>query len=104
MTHDLIPLAFLVMAGFIVKVISDNRVRRILIEKGESDPVLKDLLNLKSKNGDSSLKWGMVALAIGLGLIITHNMSEGIILSALFISAGLALVIFYVINNRKKES
>ena len=98
MTDALIPITMFLVLGWIVKTISDNRVRKMLIQKGQLEPSLKDVFaDYTDSQIPNALKWGMVLVGIGLGLIVGQNFGEEIQVAMLFIFAGAALVLYYVL-------
>jgi hypothetical protein len=102
---DVAPLiVFLVVLVVIVKIIVENRTRHKLIDKGLVDENIKYLFPSKPKSQPlSSLKWGMVCMAIGIALFIGQiappDLVEEVTIGAMFVLAGLALVIYYPIAN-----
>ena len=112
--HDdiLVPLIIFGFIGYIVKVISDNRIRRLLIDKGEINENLKYLYSDKLAFATpGSLKWGMVLIALGLSFLMSEIFSflddETGMFASMFIMGGLALVVYYFIATRmlkKQES
>ena len=93
---------------FLVKVVSDNRIRRKLIESGTVDENVKHLYASKpGGNGPASLKWGMVLIAIGLafliGQLVPHLEGE-ITVACMFIFSGIALLLFYFLAKKKEPS
>ena len=103
---DTLPLiVFLVILAFIVKIIVEHNTRRKLIDKGMVDENVKYLFPDKIKSQTlSSLKWGMVSIGVGLavfvGQMVGANLVEEVTIGAMFVFAGLALVIYYPIANR----
>ena len=103
---DTLPLiVFLVISVIIVKILVDNSTRRKLIDKGMVDENIKHLFPDKTESRPlSSLKWGMVCMAIGIALFIGQvappDLVEEVTIGAMFVLAGLALVIYYPIANR----
>jgi len=103
---DTLPLiVFLVILAFIVKIIVEHTTRRKLIDKGMVDENVKYLFPDKIKSQTlSSLKWGMVSIGVGLavfvGQMVGADLVEEVTIGAMFIFAGLALVIYYPIANR----
>jgi hypothetical protein len=90
----------------LVKIVSDNRIRRKLIESGAIDEKVKHLYNFRSEcAAPASLKWGMVMIGIGLAFLIGQlvpHMEGEITVACMFIFAGLALLIFYFIAKKKQ--
>ena len=102
----MIPIALFGIIGYIVKVVSDNRIRRMLIEKGEVNENIQYLFADKlSRNVPSSLKWGMVLIAVGvafiLGQILDFGMDEETAtIAMMFIFGGAALVVYYFLGSQ----
>jgi hypothetical protein len=101
-----IPISLFIVIAYIIKVISDNRVRHRLIEKGQVDESIKNVFMentvLKSLQ---SLKWGMVLIALGLALFIgqfmPYDIREEITVGGMFLFAGIALLIYYSVVRRQ---
>jgi hypothetical protein len=90
----------------IIKMLSDNKTRRKLIEKGLVDERVKYLFMDKPKEYvSSSLKWGMVFIAIGLAVFVGQmapkELMEEVTIGAMFVFGGIALVIYYTIASKK---
>lgn len=103
---EMLPLVVMfIMVPIIIKLLSDNKTRRKLIEKGLVDEKVKYLFMDKPKEYvSSSLKWGMVLIAIGLAVFVGQmapkELMEEVTIGAMFVFGGLALVIYYVIASR----
>jgi hypothetical protein len=103
---EMLPLlAMFLVVPVIIKLLSDNKTRRKLIEKGLVDEKVKYLFLDKPKEYvSSSLKWGMVLIAIGLavfaGQMAPRDLVEEVTIGAMFIFGGIALVLYYVIAGR----
>lgn len=103
---DTLPLiVFFVILAFIVKIIVEHNTRRKLIDKGMVDENVKYLFPDRIKSQTlSSLKWGMISIAVGLAVFVGQmfgaNLVEEVTIGAMFVFAGLALVIYYPIANR----
>lgn len=111
MIDELIPIVLFIVFGAIVKIISDNKVRRLAIEKGMINENIKYLyLDKFETRVPSSLKWGMVLIGIGLALtigqVLPSRLSETATVGLMFLFAGIALVVYYFIGSRllKKET
>ena len=104
---EMIPvLAMVLVVPVIIKLLSDNKTRRKLIEKGLVDEKVKYLFLDKPKEYvSSSLKWGMVLIAIGLAVFVGQmapkELVEEVTIGAMFVLGGLALVIYYAIASKK---
>ena len=102
----MVPVVLFIVIGYIVKVVAETRTRRILIEKGEINENLKYLFADKLAYAvPSSLKWGMVLIAIGLAFLLSQVLSfamddETALFALIFILGGAALVVYYFIGTR----
>lgn len=102
----LVPITFFLAVVMIIKIISDNRLRQRLIEKGMVDENVK---NLYASSMDiqplSSIKWGLVLIGIGLALLINrlwpYYFSDEAALGLMFLFAGLGFLIYYFIAQRQ---
>ena len=89
----------------------DYLTRKRLIDKGLVDEKIKYLyFDTTERYAPASLKWGLVSLFIGAGLLIIktlpYRFQEGeAILGVMLIAAGLGLLLYYFIANaaRKRE-
>ncbi len=89
----------------IVKTVSDNGVRRKVIDKGLLDENVKHLFQqTNTEFRPNSLKWGMVLVALGaailIGQAVPYSFQEEATISAMFILSGVALVAFYVVAGK----
>ncbi|MFP6807164.1 MAG: DUF6249 domain-containing protein [Pseudomonadales bacterium] len=112
MPGELVPLiivpAFFFMIAYIARLISDNRVRRELINSNADTSTIENLLlKARSENPDASLKWGIVSLAIGLALVLIEVMDlstdQALTYGITFIFGGAGLLCFYMIKIRRGE-
>ena len=102
--HDiLIPSVFLFALVAIVKIVSDNKIRRRLIEK---ELVNENLKYLYAQQADyrlpSSLKWGFVLVGIGLafiiGLFMPTQLRTDVTVACMFLLAGLGFLLYYMVT------
>jgi len=109
----LIPIiATIAMFGsiaYITKVLSDNRVKRELISmKADRETIDYLLLQAPAPTTDSSLKWGMVIVAIGAGLGLIHLLGldgeDPMTWAIVFIFGGAGLLGHYAMASGKGES
>jgi hypothetical protein len=92
----------------LIKVISDNRIRREIIASGKVDENLKYLF---IKNGSyvkspiNSMKWGLVCIAVGTsivaGQLLPYRISDDVTFGLIFLLSGIALLIYYSVAQRK---
>lgn len=106
----IVPIGIFIAFAYTIKVLSDNRLRRLLIEKGQVNESVKYLfVGPSDKNVPSSLKWGMVLIGIGvavlIGQVVPNHMMEEVTVGGMFLLAGLGLVVYYFLASRliKKE-
>jgi hypothetical protein len=104
---EMLPLiVMLLVVPVVIKLLSENKTRRKLIEKGLVDEKIKYLFPDKPKDYvGSSLKWGMVLIAVGLavfaGQMAPSDLVEEVTIGCMLVFGGLALVIYYVIASKK---
>jgi hypothetical protein len=109
MPDELIPImvipAMLFCIAYITRVISDNRIRRELMNNNASSEIIQKLF-LENRNTDTTgnLKWGIVSIGIGLALtcIQVTNLGEDdpLTYGIVFIFGGVGLLLFYILANR----
>ncbi len=90
----------------IVKIISDNTIKRRILEKSISDPqAAQALLTHPDLANLSSLKWGMVLVGIGLAWMVSRWMPyywrDETVFGLMFLMAGLGMLAYYPIAQRK---
>jgi len=109
-TGSLVPIVFLLTVAFtlvgLAKVISDVRIRRRLID-AEAAPELARVIAGAPKEDPglySTLKWGMVLGAVGLGLILIqflpYRSGEPIVLGVILVFAAAGLLAYYATARR----
>lgn len=94
--------------GLIIKWFLEYRLKKDLIQKGMVDEKVKYLsLSTFGRSGMSSLKWGLVALFVGVGIIairlFPYYIEGEVVLGVMLISAGAALLLYYFIANTFKD-
>lgn len=110
LTGVLIVFIIFSAAAFVIKVVSDNRIRRRLIESGSLDEKAK-YLYLRAEKREisplSSVKWGMVLIGIGLALLIgnlfPYDVNEGMTFGLMFLFAGIAFLIYYFMEKGRSD-
>lgn len=94
--------------AWVIKSLSDARTRNRLIDKGLVNPQVKHLFNQhEDLRALSSLKWGMVLVAIGAAALISQLFpyyTDGeITIGLMFLFAGLAFLIYYPIAEKRMK-
>jgi hypothetical protein len=98
----LIPISLFAMVFGIVYLAIRRKERMALIEKGLSADVLE-----AHRRTPSTLKWGMVFLGVGIGILIGRILAEYTMLgeeesffSMVFLFGGLSLLIYYFLEKK----
>lgn len=90
----------------IVKIVTENRIRRLLIDRGKLDESTKYLYASKIENEPlSAFKWGLVLIGIGvalfLGELFPSTFSEEGMVGLMFLFAGIGFLIYYYMAKRQ---
>jgi hypothetical protein len=100
----LVPLGFFGMIAYIAKLIGDTRIRRKILDSAVSEEMAEALLD---RNGGglrtrSALKWGLILLALGAGVLLVDVLAIGfespLAYAVLLLATGTALLGFYLIE------
>ncbi len=110
---DLTPvLICLIVFGFVLAVVrtgANHRYRMSWLEKGPNAVPPKPLDLGTEDAAGSSLKWGLVCLLVGLAMLIIELMPRTFdnrgeaALGAMFLAAGLGLLLYYFIADARKK-
>ncbi len=92
-------------------VFTRHRERMTMIEKGMKAEDLKPFFqkSVRPWSPLSSLKWGMVLIAVGAGILLglwlesTFQVQGGVFPALIALFGGAALVLFYVIAGKKEQ-
>ncbi len=104
--EELVPVVLFIMMfgviGYVTRILSDNRVRRELIGKEvDSEVIQKLFLENRAEDFNSNLKWGIVAVALGIALAIIQftglGSDEPLTFGIAFIAGGIALLSYYML-------
>ena len=104
----LIPIGIFASIAFMVKVISDNKVKHKLIDKKILDENIKYLF-LKSTFSHPvvNIKWSFILMAIGLPLLLVEIFptffSDRVIIAFMFIFSGIGFYLYYFIAQKEYE-
>ena len=98
-----------IAAVLIVYYNNRHKERMAMIEKGVNPADFKGapMKEWFRTNPLSSLKWGLLATFVGIGLIVAswldrwYMMHDSIYVSCMLVAGGIALIIFYFIASKK---
>lgn len=100
-----VPITFIVTVGLITKWISDNRLKRDLASV--SPELAETLLTSSVRNLDASLKWGIVALGVGVSLVLVQLMHldarDPLTFGLVFMFGGIGLLFHYFMASRAER-
>jgi hypothetical protein len=108
LTEIIVPLGIFATIAFIVKTVSDNQTRKYLADKGvETEALLQIFASRRIESASSSLKWGLVLIAIGASIFLAQfapaHIRDEVLAGAVFLSAGVGLLVFYVLKRKKQN-
>ena len=110
MEEFLVPLGFFAMVAYIAKLIGDTRIRRKALESHANADVADAILNQRwgAPNTLSALKWGLVIVALGLGILLVDLFAIGfespLAYAVLLLATGVALLGYYFIERDNPEA
>ena len=86
----------------LIKLLSDNRLRHKLIDKGMLDENVKFLYRESPQHRIiSSLKWGFVLIGIGLAFLLAQTVpvhqQEEVTIGSMFLLAGIGFLAYYFV-------
>lgn len=102
--EELIPIVLFISMfgsiGYVTRVISDNRLRREMINNRVSEDIIQKLwIENRAEDFNSNLKWGIVSVALGIALAIIQfsglSSEEPLTFALGFFAAGGGLLTYY---------
>lgn len=99
-----VPVAFFATIAYIAKLIGDTRIRRKALESPVSDEMAEAVVNRQwsEPSTRSALKWGLVVLSLGVGMLIVDILSisfeSPLAYAVLLMATGAALLGYYLIE------
>lgn len=112
MIEELVPIiivpAFFFAIVYSIKVISDNRAKRTLINQNMSPEMVEKLfLERPIPDTDSALKWGLIVAGIGIAFcllqILPFDADEPITYGIVFLFGGASLLAYYALVSNRTE-
>lgn len=101
----LIPISLFICITYAIKVVVDARVRRQMVTVGGSEELVRSVLQSEElRRRHSSLHWGVVLVALGIGFALIQSLgwqdlTAGLV-AVLALATGLGNLVFYVIARR----
>lgn len=105
----LVPLGFFAAIVWIVKIISDNRIRRKVLDQRVSDELAEAILKKDASKPSAlgALKWGLIVLGLGGALVLIEMFSidvdEPLAYGLMFLAAGGGLVVYYLMASQDER-
>ena len=104
----IIPMVGFVCLVAIIKIVTDNRVRRRLAETHASDDVVRSMLaSEQNSQREGALKWGIVSASTGVGLImidlLTLTPEQSSTYGIIIVTAGIGLLVYYQLMKNKSS-
>lgn len=112
--ETLIPIVFFLTIGGVIALgmLARHKERMTMIDKGLKAEDIKSMYERGTLRANplSSLKWGMIFVAIGVAVVISiwlndvYYVGEGIFPALISLFGGLGLIAFYFIASKKVQS
>ena len=102
----LVPVAFFVLIGYIVKTISDNKVRKRALENGNLNESIKHLWEKSYANRPlQNIKWAIIFAGVGVVILLSYifTLPESVALGLSTLVVSLALFIYYKLEKKKDK-
>lgn len=105
----LVPISFFAAIVWIVKIVSDNRIRRKVLDQRVSDELAEAILKKDASRPSalSALKWGLIVLGLGGALVMVEffsiDVDEPLAYGLMFLAAGGGLVAYYLIAEQHED-
>jgi hypothetical protein len=100
----IIPVAFFVMIVWIVKIISDNKIRKRALENGNLKESMKYLWEKSYANKPlQNIKYGIIFGGVGFVILIGHLfvLTEVVTIALTFFVVAVALFVYYKMEKQK---
>jgi len=101
----IIPIAFFVLIGWIVKIVSDNKIRKRALENGNLNESIKHLwLKSYANKPLQDIKWVIIFCGVGIISLVAHifTLHETIVIGLICIVIAVALLTYYLLEKHSK--
>lgn len=101
----LIPIALFASIAYAIKVVVDSRVRRQMFTSNGSEALVQSILEgEESRRRHSSLRWGIVFVALAIGFMLVHAFgwtepNAGVV-ALLLAATGLGNLAYYAASRK----
>jgi hypothetical protein len=100
----LVPITFFTMIVWIIKIVSDNKIRRRAIESGNVKETLKQLWDTcYAKKPLQNIKWAIIFGGIGIVILLGYLfcLSEAAVIGTSLLIVSFALIVYYFLERKK---
>jgi amino acid permease len=100
----LVPVAFFAMIVWIVKIISDNKIRKRALENGNLNQSMKYLWEKSYANKPlQNIKWAIIFAGVGVVILFAHIfcLAEAVTIGLTAIIVAVALLVYYKMEKKK---
>ena len=101
----LVPVALFFLIGWIVKVISDNKIRRRALENGNLKESMKYLWEKSYANKPlQNIKRIIIFAGVGIVILISHIfvLSEAVALGISLLVVAAAIAVYHILEKKQK--
>jgi len=102
----LVPVAFFFLIGYMVKTISDNKIRKRALENGNLNESIKHLWQKSYANKPlQNIKWAIIFAGVGLVILLGHIFAwtEAVAMGLALIVVAVALLVYYKMEKKLKD-
>ena len=99
----LVPVAFFAMIVWIVRIISDNKIRKRALENGNLKESMKYLWEKTYANKPlQNIKWAIIFAGVGIVILIAHlfALAEAVAIGLAAIVIAIALFVYYKMEKK----
>jgi len=102
MPGELIPIVLFAIIPIIIKIVSDNNIKKRIIDQGLVNSDLRYLyIDRLEHHIPAAFKWGLVCIAVGLGILVGQMYhSDEITVATMLMAGGAALILYHFIAKK----
>jgi len=102
----LVPISIFIMIVWIVKIVSDNKIRKRALENGNLNESIKYLWETSYANKPlQNIKWAIIFGGVGIVILVSHlfALPEAVAFGLTCIVVAIALLVFYYYMEKNKN-